>query len=61
MAALSAGKELLGGDAGAFEHGQDNAFAVLQQGRKQVQGQDFGVAVFGGLLGGGCLDGLPAI
>ncbi len=54
---VRAGEELLHADACAFEHGQDDALAVFQQGGEQVHGQDFRVAVLGG-HGGGGLDGL---
>ena len=39
-----------------FEHGQDDALAVLKEGREQVHGKHLRVAVFGGHLRGG-LDG----
>ena len=54
---IRAGKKFLHADAGAFEDGEDDAFAVFEQRRKQMHGEDFGVAVFGG-SGRGCLDGL---
>ncbi len=54
---VGSGKKLLHADARAFEDGQDDALAVVEQGGEQVHGQDFRVAVLGG-QGRGGLNGL---
>ena len=57
---VDAGEQLLHAHARAFQHGKDDALAVLEQRRKQMHRQDFRVAVFGG-SGRGGLDRPPAI
>ena len=51
------GEELLHADARAFEDGEDDSLAVVEEGGEQVHGQDFRVAVLGG-EGRGGLNGL---
>ena len=46
-------QQFLHADARAFEHGQHDAFAVFQQRRKQMHGQDFRIAVLSGSGRGG--------
>jgi len=57
MAALAPARSCCTRTPRAFEDGQDDALAVVEQGGEQVHGQDFRVAVLGG-QGRGGLNGL---